>query len=127
MNSVMNSVTNFFTTTDPLFLWLSGAALGLLVTATLIGAVLAWRVQTPAGRDTVRNLNARIRSWWVMVALFAAAMLLGSVVTLVLFALLSYLALREFITLTPTRRGDHAGLFLFFFVVVPLSVADLSG
>ncbi|CAO3435682.1 Phosphatidate cytidylyltransferase (EC 2.7.7.41) [Azospirillum endophyticum] len=120
MSSVMTAVTDFFTTTDPLFLWLSGAALGLLVVATLIGAVLAYRVRTPAGRDTVRNLNARIRSWWVMVALFAAAMLLGSVVTLVLFAIMSYLALREFITLTPTRRGDHAGLFLSFFVVVPL-------
>lgn len=107
-------------TTQPLLLWLAGAALALLTVATLIGAVLAHRVRSPAGHDTVRNLNARIRSWWIMVALFAAAMLLGGTVTLVLFALLSYMALREFLTLTPTRRGDHPGLFLSFFVVVPL-------
>ena len=63
MSSVITTVTSFFTTTEPLFLWLSGATLGLLAVATLIGAVLAYRVRTPAGRDTVRNLNARIRSW----------------------------------------------------------------
>ena len=66
------------------------------------------------------NLNARIRSWWGIVAVFGAALVFGRIVTLVLFAILSFLALREFVSLTPTRRGDHRSLFLAFFVVVPL-------
>ena len=37
-----------------------------------------------------------------------------------LFAILSFLALREFWTLTPSRRGDHQPLFLSFFVVLPI-------
>ncbi len=40
--------------------------------------------------------------------------------TVMLFAMLSFLALREFITLTPTSRGDHQALFWSFFLVTPL-------
>lgn len=44
----------------------------------------------------------------------------GRIVTLVLFAILSFLSLREFVSLMPTRRGDHCTLFLALFFVVPL-------
>ena len=81
--------------------------------------VLARHVSAPAARDTVANLNARIRSWWGIVFVFGAALLFGRVVTLVLFAILSFLSFREFMSLTPTRPGDHRSLFLSFFVVVP--------
>ena len=40
--------------------------------------------------------------------------------TLVLFALASFFALREFITLTPSRPGDRLPLSLSFFLVLPL-------
>jgi hypothetical protein len=36
------------------------------------------------------------------------------------FGVFSFLALREFITLVHTRRGDHRSLILAFFVVLPL-------
>jgi phosphatidate cytidylyltransferase len=55
-----------------------------------------------------------------MVALFVGAVVIGRIVTVVLFAIISFLALREFMTLTPTRPGDHRTLFLAFFVVVPM-------
>ncbi len=55
-----------------------------------------------------------------MVILFTAALTAGIVVTLVLFALLSFLVLREFVTLIQTRRGDQRSLFLAFFVVIPM-------
>src|SRR3989304_5509147 len=53
----------------------------------------------------------------------AAAFLLGPasrVATVVLFFLISFWALREFITLTPTRLGDHRALFWVFFLFAPL-------
>ena len=79
-----------------------------------------WFATGEAGRATVANLAARINAWWVMVVVFAAALVLGPTGTVVLYAILSFLALREFITLTPTGRGDHATLFWSFFVVLPL-------
>ena len=68
---------------------------------------------------SVTNLNERINAWWVMVAILAVAFLLRTTVTLVLFALASFFALREFITLTPSRAGDHLPLFLSFFLIIP--------
>lgn len=98
------------------FWWVSAAVVLLLLLASAIAAVLARRRPGPA----VANLVARIRAWWWMVAVLGACFLLGPVATLVLFALASFLALREFITLTPTRRGDHAVLSLCFYVAIPL-------
>lgn len=99
---------------------LLGTVLGILVTASVLGAVLARRARTDTARRTVSNLNARIRSWWVMSAVFGAVLVLGPLFTTVLFACLSFLAMREFITLTRTERADHEVLFWAFFVILPL-------
>ena len=101
------------------FYWLMAGVLSLLIAATSIGAVLGLRVRTDSGRAVVENLNSRIRAWWIMVAVIAAAFVLGTSATLILFAFTSFFALREFITLTPTKRGDHVPLFLSFFVLIP--------
>jgi phosphatidate cytidylyltransferase len=105
---------------DPDLVRLVVGVLVLLVVASVAGALLARRVRTEAGRATVANLNARIRAWWVMVAVFSVAVWTGGVGSIVLFALMSLLALREFVTLAPTRREDHRALLWSFFVVTPL-------
>lgn len=94
--------------------------IAILVVASVVGAVLSRRVRTADGRATVSNLNARIRSWWVMAAVFGITILSGPVVTTVMFGLLSFLAMREFITLNRTGRSDHSVLFWAFFVILPL-------
>lgn len=91
----------------------------LLTIASLVGYALERRATKPESIATVRNLNARTRSWWVMVLVVGGAILLGPTTTVILFAILSFMALREFWTLTPSRRGDHYALFLSFFVVLP--------
>jgi phosphatidate cytidylyltransferase len=105
--------------TDPKWFWLVAGILILLTTASVIGYGLARRQQ---GRPsaTITNLNSRIKAWWVMVVLIAIAFALGKTGVLVLFAFCSFAALREFITLTPTRRGDHIALATAFFIVLPL-------
>jgi phosphatidate cytidylyltransferase len=105
---------------DPQLLWLFGGVLGILVVSSATGAVLKARVRSEAGQATVANLNARIRAWWVMSAVFALTVLSGGLGSLVLFGLLSFLALREYLTLAPTRRADHRTLFWSFFVFTPL-------
>lgn len=105
---------------DREFLWLGGGVLLLLLLSSLIGWVLARRGGDERKRATISNLNARTRAWWVMVAVFGLALAVGRVGAVVLFGLLSFLALREFVTLTPTRAGDHRTLFWAFFVITPL-------
>jgi phosphatidate cytidylyltransferase len=91
--------------------------LGLLIVASLVGALLAWR--SGGGSPSIANLNARIKAWWVMVALIAGAFVFAKTGVIVLFALASFLALREFLTLMRTRRGDHLAIAGAFFVVLP--------
>ena len=102
------------------FLFVLSGIVGLLTLSSVIGYVLERRATQPDAIATVRNLNARIRSWWVMVIVVGAAIAAGRTTTILLFALLSFMALREFWTLTPSRRGDHHALFLSFFVVLPI-------
>jgi phosphatidate cytidylyltransferase len=102
------------------FYWMIAGVFTLLLTASLIGAILKSRVRSDSGRVVIQNLNSRIRAWWIMIAIFALVFLMGRDATVVLFAFISFLALREFITLTPTKRGDHVPLFLSFFVLIPV-------
>ncbi|WP_297196189.1 phosphatidate cytidylyltransferase [uncultured Pluralibacter sp.] len=101
---------------DNQLLYLLGGLFSVLVIASLIGYLLSLRKQN----ETIANLNARIRAWWVMCTVSVVAMLIGPIGSVVLFALMSFYALRECITLTPTRRGDHEALFWCFFVILPV-------
>ena len=104
---------------DHTMLRLVGGTVSLLVLASGIGAMLGRR---PGGATdaTLTNFNARLRAWWVLVGVYTAAWLLGPTGSIALFGVISFLALREFITLTPTRQGDHRALFWIFFVITPL-------
>ncbi|THD07594.1 phosphatidate cytidylyltransferase [Rhodanobacter lindaniclasticus] len=97
-----------------------GAVLALLLVASLVGWVLSLRARSDSSREVIANLNARIGAWWWMVAILCVCFLLGRVATLMLFALASFFALREFLTLTPARRGDHLPLVLCFYLAIPL-------
>ncbi len=99
---------------DKQTVWLVSGVLVVLVISSLIGWILSLRVTSEASKVTVKNLNARIRAWWVMVAVFGFAVATGGIGSIILFAITSFLALREFITLTPTRPGDHRSLFWIF-------------
>ena len=105
---------------DPQLVWLFGGVLGILVLASAIGVVLRRAAKSDAARATIDNLNARTRAWWKMCAIFALTLLIGRVGSLVLFGLLSLFALREYITLVPTRRADHRTLLWSFFIITPL-------
>ncbi len=99
---------------------LFGGVGGLLLIASAIGYALSRRTMSDAARATVENLNARIRAWWAMIAIFAVSFLLGPTATLILFALTSFYTLREFISLTPTRAADNLPLAMGFYVLLPL-------
>lgn len=104
---------------DPELRWLLGGLLSLLLAASAAGMVLARVFRGEKQRSVVENLNARIRAWWVMAVFFAGAVLIGRAGSVMLFTAMSFLALREFITLTPTHRADHRTLFWVFFIITP--------
>jgi phosphatidate cytidylyltransferase len=105
---------------DPATRWLIVGLVALLTIAAITGEILKRTLRGEAAQKVVANLNARIRAWWIMCAVFGGALILGKIASIIMFALMSFLALREFITLTPTRRGDHRALFWAFFIILPL-------
>jgi phosphatidate cytidylyltransferase len=108
---------------DPKMAALLEAIVALLMAGTIAGLVLRRLAPTDAARATAQNILARTGAWWLMVIVFAAAGVLGVGASAVLFALISFLALREMITLSPTRRADHHTLFSVFFIATPVQYA----
>ena len=94
--------------------------LGVLVLASTIGFVLQRKLSPDGSNAVVENLNDRIRAWWVMVVLMGLALIGGKTGVTLLFGFCSFAALREFITLTDTRRADHWALAAAFFIVLPV-------
>jgi phosphatidate cytidylyltransferase len=105
---------------DPQLVWAFAGVLGLLTVSTLIGQVMKFAIRKPEAQATIGNLNARIGAWWIMSAIFGLTLAIGQIWSLVLFGIMSLMALREYVTLLPTRRADHRTLFWAFFVFTPL-------
>ncbi|NLE40116.1 MAG: phosphatidate cytidylyltransferase [Pirellulaceae bacterium] len=105
---------------DPGTLGLMAGVLVLLGAATFALRALKRQTEASINPAILETFRLRVRAWWILFSTLAAALLLGSVVTTILFGLLAFWALREFITLTPTRPGDHRTLFWVFFLFTPL-------
>jgi phosphatidate cytidylyltransferase len=108
---------------DWITLGLGGGVLVILGAATVVAWVLRNRADVAIDPAIVETFRRRVRAWWLLFAALAAVFLIGKVATVVLFGLLSFWALREFITLTPTRPGDHRTLFWVFFLCTPVQFA----
>lgn len=92
----------------------------VLLVVTLIARTLRTALAPDRDAPLIENLNARVDAWWGMAALLALAFLAGKTGVIVLFALISFAALREVLTLATTREADHWALFAAFFIVLPL-------
>jgi phosphatidate cytidylyltransferase len=98
---------------------------GLLLMASVVLFMLSMREPDDAQaaqshRDDIGNLSQLLNTSWLLIFVFWVSWLAGDVARLVLFGLGSFFALREFLTLSPTRQGDHRSLVLAFFGVLPL-------
>lgn len=86
-----------------------GVILGLLLLATLVVRVF-FRTST--------ELKDRVQSWWIIVLAFVVGAMLHTTVAMFFFALISYLALKEYFTLIPTRRTDRRIIFYAYLSIV---------
>ncbi|MEW6705232.1 MAG: phosphatidate cytidylyltransferase [Pseudomonadota bacterium] len=92
---------------------------GALVLATALATMRSVRELTPEQRQRQQGFKRELAALWIGSVVFWLAWLSGAVGATLLFALISFLALREFITLMHTRRADHRSLILAFFIVLP--------
>ena len=113
-------------TPGPLLLTLFLGIFAVLVAASALGVLLRARPGAEASRAVVDNLNTRLKAWWAMLLLLALAFWMGQTGVILLFAFISFQSLREFVSLTYTRRGDHFALLAGFFVFLPLQYALIA-
>ncbi len=99
----------------PSVLWVGAAVLAVLVLAAAVGLALT---RLRPQRDYA-ELRARIATWWLMVGVFAVALVLGRAWMLVLFGAVSFLALKEYLSVIPTRRADRRVL-LWAYLAIPV-------
>jgi phosphatidate cytidylyltransferase len=92
----------------------------VLVLASSIAWLLRWRVAGGRPHAVIDNLVARINAWWVMVAAIGTSFLFGKLGVVALFFFVSFYALREYLTLSYSRRGDHPAMAACFFIGLPL-------
>jgi phosphatidate cytidylyltransferase len=91
------------------------AIFAVLVLASVIVAAMA---RARPDRDYT-ELKLRVRTWWVIILVFAAAIAFNRTVAVCVFGFVSFLAFKEFLSLIPTRRADHRVLF-WAYVAIPI-------
>ena len=90
----------------------------VLCFASIIGQWL--KRKNGADNATIANLNARIYAWWLMTLVLLGAFWFGKIGTVVLFFLISFAALREFMTLVYRRRSDYYSMVVCFYLLLPV-------
>lgn len=100
---------------------------GLLALATAAAVARSLRDMPPEKQVRHDAMLHDLRAMWIGTVLFWVSWVSGAFVATLLFAVVSFLALREFITLTHTRRGDHRALLAAFFVVTPVQYMLAGG
>jgi phosphatidate cytidylyltransferase len=95
------------------------ALFGVLALVTVVEVTRTIKDLTPERQELHEQFKRDLRAVWWGAVLFWISWVLGAFVATLLFGFVSFVAFREFITLTQTRRADHRSLLLAFFFVLP--------
>jgi phosphatidate cytidylyltransferase len=83
-------------------------AIGVLLA---IGSLVSIVLQRSHPERDYHELRQRVRTWWLIVTVFAIAVLFNRTVSVIVLGFVSFLAFKEYLSLIPTRRADHRVLF----------------
>lgn len=99
----------------PVVAQVMAAIIGLLLFASAFVAIL--RRRRPE-RDYT-ELALRVRTWWLIIAVFTVAIAFNPATGIIVLAVVSFLAFKEYLSLIATRRADHTVLF-WAYLTIPL-------
>ena len=91
----------------------AGSVLGFILVALLLATVLIYK------KFPTQELKERINSWWIIIAFFVIGAMLHTTMAMFFFAFLSYLALKEYFTLIPSRQTDRRMMFYAYLSIIP--------
>lgn len=88
-------------------LYAMSGIIGLLLVASTICFFLRWK--NPNADYT--ELRQRIQSWWIMITILFAVLVINKTTAIIFFGFLSFLALKEFLSIVPMRLSDRCVIF----------------
>jgi phosphatidate cytidylyltransferase len=97
-------------------------ALAAIFAVLLLSSVIVFFMRRNDAEGRHRELAARVRSWWFMIAIFSFAILTSPLISICFFALISFLAFKEYISIIPLRRADRRVLF-WAYLTIPVQYA----
>lgn len=90
-----------------------------LYAALTIASIIVFILRKARPEANLKELSDRTKSWWVMITIFSLAVVTSPVVSVIFFALLSFLAFKEFISIVELRRADRSALF-WAYIAIPI-------
>ncbi|WP_072682750.1 phosphatidate cytidylyltransferase [Arcobacter sp. LA11] len=89
-----------------------------IIFSILVFAFLVIKYLQKKNNKPYTELYDRTKSWFYMILIFAISVFLNDILAMIFFALLSYLALKEYFTLIPTRLTDRRIMFYGYLVII---------
>jgi len=90
----------------------AGIVLGFIFISLLLATILIYK------KFPTKELKDRINSWWIIIAFFVIGAMLHKTTAMFFFAFLSYLALKEYFTLIPSRQTDRRVMFYAYMSII---------
>lgn len=91
--------------------------MALVIVLLVIGTVISRQKAKRHPDKDYTELNQRVNSWWLMVGIFFACLSQGFTATVILFAVLSFLSLKEFFSIVPLRQIDRRVVFWVYLAI----------
>ena len=91
----------------------TGMVLGFILLALIVATVLIYK------KFPTQELKDRINSWWIIIGFFTVGAMLHTTTAMFFFGFLSYLALKEYFTLIPSRQTDRRVMFYAYLSIIP--------
>ena len=89
--------------------------LSLLILSSIIHYLLT--IKRP--NSDYKELSLRIKSWWIMIGILFAVLLSSKGLAITFFGFLSFLMLKEFLSIVPTRMEDRQVIF-WAYIAIPI-------
>jgi len=90
---------------------ISAITMGMVFTLLVIASFSRLLLEKKNPNQDYAELRQRIQSWWVIVLLLFVVLILSNNAAITFFGLVSFLALKEFLSIVPTRQTDRRILF----------------
>lgn len=96
----------------------STTLIGILLVYLALGVATGIYLWQRLNQGAPADLGQRIQSWWVMITLVVVPLTLGPVPFIILMAFISFFALKEYVSMVPTRIEDRPIIMLAYFSIV---------